>query len=188
MDQLTSAAGIAGCALLIDCSTLAVTPVPVAGDMDVVVVDSGERRRLSGSAYAERREQCDAAAAIIGPLREADLDDVTTIDDPVLRRRARHVVSENARVTAFASAVVAGNLTSAGALMVESHRSLRDDFDVSTTALVELVDHLLRQPGVHGARLTGAGFGGCVVALAEQGALSEGWVVKAVQGASVEVM
>ena len=188
MDQLTSAAGIAGCALLIDCSTLTVTPVPLPEDLDVVVVHSGRQRSLSGSAYAERREQCEAAAAIIGPLREAELDDVATIDDPVLRRRARHVVSENARVTAFASALAGDDLAAAGALMVESHRSLRDDFDVSTTALDDLVDHLLRQPGVHGARLTGAGFGGCVIALAEPGALSEGWLVKAVDGASVEVV
>ena len=188
MDQLASAAGVVGCALLIDCSTLAVTPVPLPEDMEVVVVHSGRQRSLSGSAYAERREQCEAAVALIGPLREADLADVATIDDPVLRRRARHVVSENARVTAFASALAGDDLAAAGALMVESHRSLRDDFDVSTATLDELVDHLLRQPGVHGARLTGAGFGGCVVALAEAGALSEGWVVKATDGAGVEVV
>lgn len=188
MDQLASAAGVAGCALLIDCSTLMVTPVPLPEDLDVVVVHSGRQRSLSGSAYAERKEQCEAAAAIIGPLREAELDDVATIDDPVLRRRARHVVSENARVTAFASALAGDDLAAAGALMVESHLSLRDDFEVSTTALDDLVDHLLRKPGVHGARLTGAGFGGCVVALAGAGALSEGWVVKAVRGASVEVI
>jgi galactokinase len=188
MDQLSSAAGIAGCALLIDCSTLVVTPVPLPEDLDVVVVHSGRQRSLSGSAYAERKEQCEAAAAIIGPLREAEFDDVTTIDDPVLRRRARHVVSENARVTAFASALAGDDLAAAGALMVESHRSLRDDFDVSTATLDELVDHLLRKPGVHGARLTGAGFGGCVVALADPGALSEGWVVKATDGAGVEVV
>ena len=188
MDQMASAAGVVGCALLIDCSTLVVTPIPLPRDLDVVVVHSGRQRSLSGSAYAERREQCEAAAAIIGPLREAELDDVAAIDDTVLRRRARHVVSENARVTAFAAALAADDLAAAGALMVESHQSLRDDFDVPTTALDELVDHLLRQPGVHGARLTGAGFGGCVVALADPGALSEGWVLKAVGGASVEVI
>ncbi|HSH60347.1 MAG TPA: galactokinase [Acidimicrobiales bacterium] len=179
MDQLASAAGEEGCALLIDCSALSVTPVPLPDGVDVVVVHSGQQRSLSGSAYAERREQCEAAAAIVGPLRDADLDDVATIEDPMLRRRARHVVSENARVTAFASALAAEDLAGAGALMVESHRSLHDDFEVSTTALDELVVRLLGQPGVHGARLTGAGFGGCVVALADPGALAEGWLVSA---------
>ncbi len=179
MDQLASAAGVAGCALLIDCSTFNVTPVPLPHGLDVVVVHSGQQRSLAGSAYAERREHCEAAAAIVGPLRDADLDDVAMIEDPMLRRRARHVVSENARVRAFASALAAEDLVGAGDLMVESHRSLRDDFDVSTTALDELVARLLGQPGVHGARLTGAGFGGCVVALTEPGALGEGWLVSA---------
>lgn len=187
MDQLASAAGVAGCALLIDCTTLAVTPVTLPEDLEVVVVHSGRQRSLSRSAYAERREQCEAAASIIGPLREAGLHDVATIEDPVLRRRARHVVSENARVAAFARALAADHLPGAGSLMVESHQSLRDDFEVSTTALDELVERLLREPGVHGARLTGAGFGGCVVAIVEPGSLSEGWSVKAAHGARLEV-
>jgi galactokinase len=187
MDQLASAAGVAGCALLIDCTTLAVTPVTLPEDLEVVVVHSGRQRSLSRSAYAERREQCEAAASIIGPLREAGLHDVATIEDPVLRRRARHVVSENARVAAFARALAADHLPGAGSLMVESHQSLRDDFEVSTTALDELVERLLREPGVHGARLTGAGFGGCVVAIVEPGSLDEGWPVKASRGAFVDM-
>ena len=123
---------------------------------------------------------------MVGPLREAGLDDVARLDDPVLRRRARHVVSENARVLAFAGALAGGDLGQAGRLMVESHRSLAEDFEVSTPVLDGLVDRLVRVPGVFGARLTGAGFGGCVVALAQPGALDEGWVVRAGAGATVE--
>ena len=186
MDQLASAAGVAGHALLVDCATLTVTPVPLPDGVDVVVVHSGQRRSLPTSAYAERRAECEAAAAVVGPLREAGVDDVARIGDPVLRRRARHVVSENARVVAFADALGAGDLDGAGRLMAESHRSLADDFEVSTPVLDRLVHRLSQTPGVHGARLTGAGFGGCVVALAEPGALDEGWTVRAGPGATVE--
>ena len=98
------------------------------------------------------------------------------------RRRARHVVSENARVLALADCIRAGDLASAGRLMTESHASLRDDYAVSTGALDATVSRVLATPGVHGARLTGAGFGGCVVALAVPGALAEGFVVHAVDG------
>jgi galactokinase len=188
MDQLASAAGIAGHALLIDFTDLTVTPVPVAPDADVVVVHSGQERALVGSAYAERRAACEAAAAIVGPLHDATVDDVERLDDGVLRKRARHVVSENERVRRFAVALAAGSLAECGELMVASHRSLADDFEVSTAALDALVARLTATPGVLGARLTGAGFGGCVVALTEPGALpvDEGWHVHAVDGAHVD--
>jgi galactokinase len=185
MDQLASAVGVAGCALLIDCSSLSVEPVPLPEMVDVVV-HSGERRALSASAYAERRAQCEAAEAVVGPLKDAGPADLLAIRDPVLGRRARHVVTENARVRAFAQALAGGDLPSAGRLMVESHSSLAEDFEVSTPTLDRLVDRLLAVPGVHGARLTGAGFGGCVVALAEHGALHEGWLVRPAGGATVE--
>ena len=114
--------------------------------------------------------------------------EVDAIDDPVLRRRARHIVSENARVLAVCDAFAAGDLATAGAAMTESHRSLRDDQQVTTAALDDLVDRLLTVPGVHGARLTGGGWGGCVVALGERGALAgEGWHVQPSAGATVEV-
>lgn len=183
MDQLASAAGVDGHALLVDCTTLAVSPVPLPGDVEVVVVHSGEERALAGSAYAERRAACEAAERIVGPLREATEDDLASIGDPVLRRRARHVVRENARVRAAAAALAAGDLPAVGALLVESHASLRDDFEVSTPSLDALVDRLVATRGVAGARLTGAGFGGCAVALAEPGAVQEGWVVRASAGA-----
>jgi galactokinase len=186
MDQLTSAAGVAGHALLIDFTTLAVEPVPLPPDIAVVVVHSGEARRLAGSAYAERRAACAAAADAVGPLRDATLDDLETIRDPALRRRARHVVTENQRVMAFVGALETGDLPAAGALMKASHASLRDDFAVSTDALDALVARLDATPGVYGSRLTGAGFGGCVVALTEPGALTEGWTVQPGAGARVD--
>jgi galactokinase len=185
MDQLASAAGVAGSALLIDCTTLERTPVPLPAGVEVVVVHSGEARALAGSAYAERRRECAAAEAEIGPLRSATVDAVATIRDPVVRRRARHVVTENARVRVAAAALAAGEAAAAGRAMAASHVSLRDDFEVSTPALDRLVAELSGTPGVFGARLTGAGFGGCAVALARPGAVRRGRVVRAVDGASV---
>jgi galactokinase len=188
MDQLASAAGVQGHALLIDCATLDLTPVPLPDGVDVVVVDSGQRRSLADSRYGVRRAQCEEAAAQIGPLRDASPADVDGIRDDDLRRRARHVVSENARVQGFAAALASGDLAAAGALMVESHVSLRDDFDVSTPRLDELVERLVASPGVFGARLTGAGFGGFLVALADARSPVDGWRVRAVEGATVEVV
>ena len=169
MDQLCMAAAVPGHALLIDCGVLSVTPVPFPDGAEVVVAHSGAVRRLASSAYAERRSQCDRAAGLLGPLRDATVADAESLDDPVLLRRARHVVTENARVLATAAALRDGDVRGAGSLMSESHRSLRDDFEVSTPELDALVGLLEAVPGVCGARLTGAGFGGCVVALAEAG-------------------
>lgn len=160
MDQLCSLLGVEGHAQLIDCRSLSATPIAIPRSLGVVVVHSGVARTLAGSEYAERRAACEAAAARLGvpALRDATVDAVA--DDP----RARHVVSENARVQAFADALRAGDTDRLGPLMVASHASLRDDFQVSTPELDLLVD-LLVEHGALGARLTGAGFGGCVVAL-----------------------
>jgi galactokinase len=185
MDQLASAAGVDGHALLVDCTTLAVTPVPLPAGIEVVVVHSGQARELAGSAYAARRAACEAAEAIVGPLRHAAEDDLLGVHDPVIRRRARHVVRENARVRAAAAALRDGDVETVGRLLVESHHSLRDDFEVSTPALDAVVDRLVATPGVLGARLTGAGFGGCAVALAEPGAVTDGWTVRASSGAAL---
>lgn len=185
MDQLASAAGVEGHALLMDFTTGAVEPVPVPAGAEIVVVHSGQERTLVGSAYGERRDACVAAAREIGPLRDASLDDVRAIADPVIRRRARHVITENARVRAFVEAFRAADLVTAGEIMVVGHTSLRDDFEVSTPPLDALFDRLRGTPGVFGVRLTGAGFGGCVVALTEPGVLTEGWRVRASAGASV---
>ncbi|HEV2362293.1 MAG TPA: hypothetical protein VGS21_11365, partial [Acidimicrobiales bacterium] len=189
MDQLTSLAGISGHALLIDCSTLALTPVPIPPEIDVVVAHSGEARRLSSSPYAARRQSVDRVAALIGPLRQARLDDVMALEDDHLRRVGRHVVTENARVLDFAAALAEGDLALAGSLLDEGHASLRDDFEASSPGLEALVAYLRAIPGVYGARLTGAGWGGCAVALADRGAVDTDsvpircWIVKPSEGA-----
>jgi galactokinase len=161
MDQLTSLAGRSGHALLIDCRSLAVEPISLPDGLAPVVVHSGMPRALADSAYGERRRSCEAAAARLGlsSLRDATLEEVR--DDP----RARHVVSENERVRRAARALAAGDGPALGSLLTASHASLRDDFEVSTPELDALAAGLL-DAGALGARLTGAGFGGCVVALA----------------------
>ena len=163
MDQLASLAGRRDHALLIDCRSLDVEPIPIPTALAVLVVHSGVSRGLAGSAYAERRRSCEAIAARLGlsALRDASPEQVA--GEP----RARHVVSENARVLHAARALRAGELAALGPLLLESHASLRDDFEVSTPELDALVEALV-DAGAAGARLTGAGFGGCVVALAER--------------------
>ncbi len=188
MDQLAITSGLEGHALLMDFATLDVTPVAIPDDMCFWVVHSGQQRTLAGSAYAERRAQCESAEALIGPLRSASTAELESITDPNVRSRARHVRDECRRVLDFADALSAGDVVGAGELMVMSHMSLRKDFDVSTEALDELVERLCATPGVHGARLTGAGFGGCVVALADPGVLLDGWHVTPSGGAKVEVL
>lgn len=187
MDQLCSVAGVEGHALLIDCDAMTVDPVPVPEDACIWVVPSGQQRQLADSAYAERRARCEAAAALVGPLPVADIEAIEAIEDPVVRARARHVRTESGRVLAAADALRSGDLAELGRLMVASHRSLATDFEVSTPVLDELVDRLLAVPGVYGARLTGAGFGGCVVALARPGVELDGWHVRPAAGASIEI-
>lgn len=182
MDQLVIAAGVADHALLIDCGDLTIEPVRIPESVDVVV-QFVAHRSLVGSAYADRVAECAAAEAMIGPLRTATPQAVLTIDDDVIRARARHVVGENQRVRDFAEALDAGDLRTAGALMVTSHDSLRDGYETSTPVMDAAVERLIEQRGVYGARMTGGGFGGCVVALTERGALADGWVVRAVEGA-----
>jgi galactokinase len=185
LDQLTSACAVPGHALLLDLAADTASPVALPDGLDVVVVHSGERRHLEGSGYAERRAECERAAAAIGPLPRATDDEVAGLADAVLRRRARHVVTECRRVREAAQALATGDVARFGELMVESHRSLRDDFEVSTGTLDTLVSRLMGTPGVLGARLTGAGFGGCVVAVCERGAVEHpedltgrGWRVR----------
>jgi len=175
MDQLTSAGGVEGHALLIDFRTLDVTPVAVPEGATIVVVHSGQERELATSAYAQRRSELEAAEAQIGALRDASADDLRHLDDPDIKRRARHVITENERVVAFADAFRSGDLAAAGVLMVEAHASFRDDFEASTPVVDALVERLTSTPGVLGARLTGGGFGGCVVVLCEPGVATEDW-------------
>lgn len=182
MDQFSIAGGVAGHALLMDCGALTITPVPMPEGVDVVVQFIAHRT-LVGSAYADRVAECAAAEREIGALRTASATDAARIADPVVRRRAQHVVAENQRVLDFADALRARDLRAAGELMVASHVSLRDLYETSLPVMDDAVERLCATPGVYGARMTGGGFGGCVVALAEPGALTDGWVVRPVDGA-----
>jgi galactokinase len=195
MDQLTSTAGVAGHALLIDFAVPGdprIEPVALPPGLEVVVVHSGRRRDLASSEYALRREECQAAASIVGPLGRADQSDLASISDGPLRRRARHVITENERVRVTARALMDDRPDVAGEAMSASHSSLAHDFECSTPELDSLVADLVSIPGVYGARLTGAGFGGCAVALCERGAVdlsrfdTPGWCLEPVAGATAE--
>ncbi len=169
MDQLVSAAAVAGHALLIDCASLTYRPVPIPAEATVVVMDTLTRRRLVDSEFAARRHDCEEAARRLGVthLVEAALADLSDLGGPDdrLRRRARHVVTENQRTLDAAAALQSGDLAALGELMDDSHRSLRDDYQVSGPALDAIVDLARHAPGCLGARMTGGGFAGCAVAL-----------------------
>ncbi len=191
LDQMASIGGVAGHGILIDCTTLHVTPValPPTDDVRWLVVNTGARS-LAASGYSARVAELAAAAREIGPIRDATAADVDTLGDPVLRARARHVVSENARVLAFAGAMTAGDAATGGALMNESHHSLSVDFESSTPSVDALCRELAGRDGVLGVRITGAGWGGCVVAMVRPGAVDAAefptaWFVEPSPGASL---
>ena len=188
MDQLTSVAGVRDHALLIDCHSLDVTPIRIPESLAVWVVEISSRT-LDGSEYPARVAQCAVAEREIGPLRLADAQSANRIVDPVVRARARHVVTENERVRQFAEALMAGDFRAAGQLMIASHASLRDDFATSTTQMDAAVEHYSQVPGVYGVRMTGGGFGGCIVVLADadirDDAAIDGMRVHAADGASL---
>ena len=178
MDQLISAAGEAEHALLIDCRSLGTRPVPIPDGVAVVVLDTATRRGLVDSAYNERRRQCEAAAHFFGVAVLRDVDARTFAArspelDETTRRRARHVVSENARTLAAADALSEGDLVRVGKLMNESHESLRSDFEVSRRELDVVVRLATERSECYGARMTGAGFGGCAVALVKRDAVHD---------------
>ncbi len=172
MDQMISAAGRADHALLIDCRSLETEAAPLPPETAVVVLDTATRRGLVDSAYNARRAQCEAAAQFfdVPALRDVSVETFKTradeLDD-VTRRRARHVVTENARTLQAAAAMRRGDAAALGQLMNASHASLRDDFEVSSAALDAMVDAARAESGCYGARMTGAGFGGCAVALVQ---------------------
>lgn len=132
--------------------------------------------------------QCGSAESIVGPLRDASLSDVDRIDDDITRRRARHVVTENLRVGEFIDALARREFTDAGRVMTAGHRSLSEDFATSTPVMDAAVQELLATPGVLGARMTGGGFGGCVVAMCDAGADVAGWKVTPVGAAALETV
>lgn len=172
MDQLASAEGRAGHALLIDCRSLDTEAVPLPAGTALLIAHSRVRRGLVDSAYNERRRQCEAAAAGVGAkaLRDATLAQLEAagLDDKTFRR-GRHIVTENARVIEATRALRAGDMKRLGELMKASHESMRDDFEITVPAvdrLAALLQDLIGEAG--GARMTGGGFGGCVIALLPQ--------------------
>ena len=182
LDQLCIASARDGHGTMIDCRTLEVTHVSIPTDVKIVVRFIAHRT-LVGSAYADRVAQCAAAESIIGPLRDASLVDVAAITDATIASRARHVISENARVVSFASSLAAGDYGTAGAIMSDCHRSLAEDFATSNDQMNAAVRDMCATPGVFGARMTGGGFGGCIVALCEPDAVVDGWHVQPVAAA-----
>lgn len=183
MDQFASMLGQKDHALFLDCRSLEYEAVPLPLEKQgyaVAVVNSGVRRGLAGSEYNTRRQQCEEAVQRlqnelpgVESLRDVSLVDLSLVNqlpDP-LARRARHVVMENARVQQGVTALKAGELEEFGRLLTASHKSLRDDYEVSCTELDLLVELALEVPGVLGSRMTGAGFGGCTIALVPQTSL-----------------
>jgi galactokinase len=181
MDQLSVASAREGCALLIDCRSLETRDVPIPETARILVFDSGVRRELTTSAYNDRRASCERVVATL-QVRDTwvralrDVDDAMLAEqaaslDPVDVRRASHVIAENRRPHALASAFAARDLERGGRLMMHSHASLRDLYEVSSPELDALVELAIVQPGCTGARLTGAGFGGCAIALVEAGSV-----------------
>jgi galactokinase len=175
MDQLAIALGVAGHALRIDCRTLETKTVPIPPGVRILVLDSAVPRTLAGSAYNQRRSECEVALKTL-QAADPDLQALRDVTVGLLRkegwrltdvqlRRARHVITENQRVLDAVAALQRGDVGHFGQLLTDSHLSLRNDYEVSSPGLDMLVDIAAHTPGVLGARLTGAGFGGCVIAL-----------------------
>lgn len=171
MDQLISALGEKGSAMLLDCRTLGTRAVSMPEEIAVVIINSNFRRTLVGSEYNTRREQCESGARFFGKssLRDVELAEFLAAQDrldPDVAKRVRHVLTENARTLEAADALSKGDLARMGVLMAESHASMRDDFEITVPAidlLVDIVKNVIGDEG--GVRMTGGGFGGCIVAL-----------------------
>lgn len=184
MDQYIVSLGQAAHALLIDCRSLVPTLIPIdTSETAIVICDTHVKHELASSEYNNRRAECERGVELlrevlpeIGALRDVSYDEFLhyeqRLPEPV-RRRCRHVITENDRTLAAASALKAGNLTEMGYLMAASHRSLRDDYEVSCVELDVLVDVAASIEGVRGARMTGGGFGGCTVNLVDRYAIEK---------------
>ena len=177
MDQFICANGRAGAAMLLDTHTLEYSYFPFElGENELLIMNTKKPRRLADSKYNERHAECEEALRIINRVNgierpalcavaEAELECAKHALSPALMRRARHAVTENARTLAASAALEAGDIEGLGRLLTASHTSLRDDYEVTGRELDSIVSAALRQPGVTGARMTGAGFGGCAIAL-----------------------
>eukprot|EP00168_Porphyra_purpurea_P003318 TRINITY_DN1394_c0_g1_i1.p1 TRINITY_DN1394_c0_g1~~TRINITY_DN1394_c0_g1_i1.p1 ORF type:complete len:265 (-),score=98.93 TRINITY_DN1394_c0_g1_i1:25-819(-) len=186
MDQLISSRATAGSALLIDCRSHEVAPVPLSDPSVVIVVtNSHVEHDLSGSEYPERRQACAAAVEAIAAKHGSDARPIKALRDATLamladvggdldtttRARAHHVISEDVRTQAARTALEAGDFETVGRLMGESHASLRDDYQVSVPEIDALVEIATKVDGVYGSRITGGGFGGCTVSLTKRDAV-----------------
>ncbi|XXT97470.1 galactokinase [Sorangium sp. So ce834] len=173
MDQMAASLADEHTALFLDTRTLAFERIPLPAEAELLVVNSGVAHQHASGDYKTRRAECERAAALLGVPQLRDVDAaaeqrIASLPAP-LDRRARHVVTENARVLAAVAALRAGDLGRLGELFDASHRSMRDDFEVSVPAVDALVESARAQPDVFGARLTGGGFGGSIVALVKRG-------------------
>lgn len=183
MDPMASALGQPGRALLVDCRSLEVTPVPLPAEVALVVLDTGVARTLATSAFHDRQRSCgEAVAALrrldpsIRALRDAtdeQLDEVARNLEGRTVRHARHVIAECRRPQELAQALANGDLRRAGEHLDQSHASLRDLYEVSCPELDEMTARARRHPACFGARLTGAGFGGCAIALVDAARVEE---------------
>ncbi len=173
MDQMISAAGQKDHALLIDCRTLETMAAPLPTGTQVIIMDTNTRRELVTSAYNERREQCETAAAFFEAkaLRDVTMDQLEAAHEllePIVYRRARHVISENDRTLYASEAMRLNDPEILGRMMNASHVSMRDDFEITNDALNHIVECAQSVEGCYGARMTGGGFGGCAVALVDE--------------------
>ena len=171
MDQMVSAEGNKNHAMLLDCRSLETTAVAMPEDMSVVIINSNKKRGLVDSEYNTRREQCEEAARIFGvkALRDVTIEEFNAKAhelDEMVAKRARHVITENDRTEEAAKVLASGDMKRMAVLMAESHASMRDDFEITVKevdALVDIVKNVIGENG--GVRMTGGGFGGCIVAL-----------------------
>jgi galactokinase len=169
LDQFASVFGVRDHALLLDCRALAAEPVPLPDGTSFILIDSGVKHKLVDGGYEQRRAECEHATAQLGlkALRDASLRDLERLEG-VVRQRARHVITENARVTQMAAALGAGDIATAGRLMEETHKSLAADYAVTCAETDSLAAIANNTAGVLGARQMGGGFGGCVIALVNE--------------------
>ncbi|MEG6586086.1 galactokinase [Dendrosporobacter sp. 1207_IL3150] len=181
MDHFTIAHGQRDQAILLDCNNLNYSYIPfVLEKYRLVIMNTNKKRELTDSKYNERRKECDQAFTEIRKNRhienlcQAYLNEVEVfITNPAIRKRARHVISENIRVSQAVRLLCNGDLTGFGNSMIASHKSLQQNFEVSGPELDSIVEHAISSPGCIGARMTGAGFGGCAIALVENGKIDD---------------
>ncbi len=182
MDQFVIAVAQSGCAIALDCNSLEYEMVPLnPGDYRIIIANTNQPRELKGSAYNDRVMECQSALKLLAPVTGASqLAHITPVQlqqnihlltDKIIRNRATHVIEESDRVKRATYALKAGQLEEFGQMMVQSHESLRDLFEVSSATLDCLVDLAMQTEGVIGSRMTGAGFGGCTVSLVHEDAV-----------------